>query len=194
MQPVAICRLPRLRGLASNRALLPSRLDLAGAGGLQQGQAVARGLLGIQVALSLVFDLQAGPFVGIDGLEIGSVELAIRRWLRRQQRQVRSPDPGRNISIWLGVSAGTHESTDRRRFAFVRGRTDFTLRRIARAAGEQHRAQNDGDGGQKYWNARFHAGSAPRRACALQGSPGHSAASTIAMPMIPVECEPGWRN
>ena len=177
-----------------DRASLPSRLDLAGAGGLQQGQAVARGLLGIQVALSLVFDLQAGPFVGIDGLEIGSVELAIRRWLRRQQRQVRSPDPGRNISIWLGVSAGTHESTDRRRF--VSCAAGLTSRcaglRAQPASSIEHRMT---EMAVRSTGTRDFTRAVPRGALARsQGSPGHSAASTIAMPIIPVECEPGWRN
>src|SRR6266487_6685748 len=67
----------RLRGLLSNRSSLPNRLDFACAERLQQGEALARGFLRIQVALSFVLDLQAGPFVGIHGLEVGSLELAI---------------------------------------------------------------------------------------------------------------------
>jgi hypothetical protein len=62
--------------------VLPNRLNFACAGRLQQGQAVARSLLGILVALSLVFGLQAGPFNRIHGLEVGVVELAIGRRLR----------------------------------------------------------------------------------------------------------------
>jgi len=67
----------RLRGLLSSRFSLPDRFDFACAGRLQQGEALARGLLRIQVALSFVLDLQAGPFVRIHGLEVGSLELAI---------------------------------------------------------------------------------------------------------------------
>ena len=128
----------RPRGSLSNRSSLPDRLDFACAGRLQQGEALARGFLRIQVALSFVLDLQAGPFIRIDGLEVGSFELAIGGGLRRQQRQVRPPDFWFGISIWFGVSAGAYGSPDRSRFAFVQRqrRTGFTLRRIARAAGK----------------------------------------------------------
>ena len=72
----------RLRGLLSNRSSLPNRLDFACAGRLQQGEALASGCLRIPVALSFVLDLQAGPFIRIDGLEVGSFELAIGGGLR----------------------------------------------------------------------------------------------------------------
>jgi len=126
----------RLRGLLSKRSSLPNRLDFACAGRLQQSEALARGFLRIQVALSFVLDLQASPFVRIDGLEVGSFELAIGGGLRRQQREVRPPDFWFGISNWFGVSTGAYGSPDGRRFAFVQRRTDFTLRRIARAAGK----------------------------------------------------------
>ena len=115
---------------------MPNRLDFAFAGRLQQSEAIARGFLRIQVALSFVLDLQASPFVRIDGLEVGSFELAIGGGLRRQQREVRPPDFWFGISNWFGVSTGAYGSPDGRRFAFVQRRTDFTLRRIARAAGK----------------------------------------------------------
>ena len=128
----------RLRGLLSNRSSLPNRLDFACAGRLQQGEALARGFFRILVALSFVLDLQAGPFIRIDGLEVGSFELAIGGELRRQQRRVRPPDFWFGISNWFGVSAGAYGSPDGRRFAFVQRqrRTGFTLRRIARATGK----------------------------------------------------------
>src|SRR5437879_8137219 len=110
-----------LRGWLS----LPNRLDFACAGRLQQGEAFARGLLRIQVALSFVLDLQAGPFVRIHGLEVGSLELAIGGRLRRQQRRVRPPDFWFGMSIWFGVSTDAYWGTDGRRFAFVQGH--FTL-------------------------------------------------------------------
>jgi hypothetical protein len=72
----------RLRGLLSNPSSLPNRLDFACAGRLQHGEALARDFLGIQVALSFVLDLQAGPFIRVHSLEIGSLELAIGGRLR----------------------------------------------------------------------------------------------------------------
>ena len=68
--------------MLTGRLSLPDRLDFAGAGRLQQGEAIARGFLRIQVALALVLNLQAGPFIRIDGLEVGSLELAIGGGLR----------------------------------------------------------------------------------------------------------------
>src|SRR5438132_8957233 len=79
---VTILGLSRLPGMLRGRLSLPNRLDFACAGRLQQGEAFARGLLRIQVALSFVLDLQAGPFVRIHGLEVGSFELAIGGRLR----------------------------------------------------------------------------------------------------------------
>ena len=115
---------------------MPNRLDFAFAGRLQQSEAIARGFLRIQVALSFVLDLQAGPFIRIDSLEIGSLELAIGDGLRREQRQVRPPDFWFGVSVWFGVSAGTCGGADGRRLAFVHYGTDFTLRRVACAAGK----------------------------------------------------------
>ena len=77
VRPVA-----RLCGLLSNRSSFPNRFDFACAGRLQQGKALAGGCLRIPVALSFVLDLQAGPFVRIHGLEVGSFELAIGGRLR----------------------------------------------------------------------------------------------------------------
>jgi hypothetical protein len=71
-----------LRWLLSRRSSLPNRLNFACAGRLQQGEALARGLFRILVALPFVLDLQACPFIRIDGLEVGSFELAIRGGLR----------------------------------------------------------------------------------------------------------------
>ena len=72
----------RLRGLLSNRFPLPNRLDFACAGRLQQGEALAGGLFRILVALSFVLDLQARPFIRVDGPDVGSFELAIGGGLR----------------------------------------------------------------------------------------------------------------
>ena len=126
----------RLRGLLSNPSSLPNWLDFACAGCLQQDEALARGFLRILVALSFVLDLQARPFIGIDGLEVGSFELAIGGGLRRQQCRIWPPDFWFGISNWFGVSTGAYGSPEGRCLAFVQRRTDFTLRRIARASGK----------------------------------------------------------
>jgi len=124
------------RGALSGRLSGPDRLDFACAGCLQQREALARGFLGVLEALPFVLDLEAGPFVRIDRLEVGSLELAIGDGLRREQRQVRPPDFWFGVSVWFGVSAGTCGGADGRRLAFVHYGTDFTLRRVARAAGK----------------------------------------------------------
>ena len=68
--------------MLTRRLSLPDRFDFASGGRLQQGEAVACGFLRVKVALPLVFDLQATPFIRIDGLEVGSLELAIGGGLR----------------------------------------------------------------------------------------------------------------
>jgi hypothetical protein len=150
--------------MLTGRLSLPDRLDFACAGRLQQSEAIARGFLRVQVALSFVLDLQPGPFIGVDGLEVGSFELAIGGGLWRQQRQVRPPDFWFGISNWFGVSTGAQGSPCGRCLAFVQHRTDFTLRRMARASGKRHRTQNDADG-QKFWGERFRAGGIRPLAC-----------------------------
>src|SRR6185369_7848509 len=117
----------RLRGLLSSRFSLPDRFDFACAGRLQQGEALARGLLRILVALSFVLDLQPRPFVRVDGTAVGAFELAIGGGLRRQQRRVRPSDFWFGISGWFGVSAGAYRSPDGSRFVFVQRRTGFKL-------------------------------------------------------------------
>ena len=68
--------------MLTGRPSLRNRLDFASAGRLQQGEAVARGFLRVQVALTFVLNLQAAPFIRIDGLEVGSLEFAIGSGLR----------------------------------------------------------------------------------------------------------------
>ena len=68
--------------LITRRLSLRNRLDFASGGRLQQGEAVACGFLRVQIALPLVLNLQAAPFIRIDGLEVGSLELAIGGGLR----------------------------------------------------------------------------------------------------------------
>ena len=68
--------------MLTGRLSLRNRLDFASGGRLQQGEAVACGFLRVQVALSFVLNLQAAPFIRIDGLEVGSLELAIGGGLR----------------------------------------------------------------------------------------------------------------
>ena len=126
----------RLRGSLANLPSLPDRLDFTCAGSLQQDEALAHGFLCIQIALSFVLDLEAGPFIRIDGLEIGSVELAIGGRLRREQCRVRPPDSGLGNTNWFGGSTGAEGSPTGRCLALLQRRADVPLRRIARASGE----------------------------------------------------------
>lgn len=70
--------------MLTGRLPLRNRLDFASGGRLQQDKAVACGFFRVQIALSFVLNLQASPFIRIDGLEVGSFELAIGGGLRRQ--------------------------------------------------------------------------------------------------------------
>ena len=140
------------------------RFDLTEARCLQQDEALARGLLRILITLPFVFDLQAPPFIRIDGLEVGSLELAIGVGLRRQQRRVWPPDVWLDVSYRFRRTAGAWDGANGRRFAFVQGRTEFALRRIARAAGKRQRTKDDADG-QKSRNKRSRAGGKRSPAC-----------------------------
>ena len=82
--PVRILGLGEGLGMLTGRLPLRNRLDFASGGRLQQDKAVACGFFRVQVALAFVLNLQAGPFIRIDGLEVGSFELAIGGGLRRQ--------------------------------------------------------------------------------------------------------------
>jgi hypothetical protein len=65
--------------------LLSSELGFASHGGLQLTQALANDLFRVLIAFSLVFELQAGPLIGVQGLGIGPSEATIRRGLWRKQ-------------------------------------------------------------------------------------------------------------
>jgi hypothetical protein len=121
-------------------------LNLACARRLEQAQAVACNLLGILVALPLVIDFQAGPFIGIHSLDVGSLELAVGCRLRREQRRVRPVDSRFSISAWFSVSMGTHGSADVSSPYLMLNRIESTVSGILRAAGNCHRADNDRDG------------------------------------------------
>ena len=68
--------------MLSGRLSLRNRLDFASGGRLQQGEAVACSFFRIKVALTFVLNLQAAPFIRVDGLEVGSLVLAIGGGLR----------------------------------------------------------------------------------------------------------------
>ena len=70
--------------MSASSSRLPNGLD----GGLQRAQAFACCLLGILVALPLIIDFQAGPFIRIHGPDVGAVELTIRCWMWREQRRL----------------------------------------------------------------------------------------------------------
>jgi hypothetical protein len=128
-----------------------SGLDLARARRLEQAQAVARDLLGILVALPLVVDFQAGPFIRVHRTNVGPLEVAVGRRLWREQRRVGSVDSQFSISTWFSVLMGTRGSADMSRLGLMLNRIEFTWRRIARAACDCHRTDNDRDG-QKSWD------------------------------------------
>ena len=136
-------------GLLPTRPSL-DRFDLACAGRLQQDQAVARSLLCILIALSLVFSLQVSPLIRIYGLEVSSLEFAIRCRLRGKQRRVRSPNSWLRISNRFRVAADTYGRTGGRRLDFAPGDIEFTRRRIARATGNRNRAKDSADR-QEFW-------------------------------------------
>jgi hypothetical protein len=127
-----------------------NRLNLAHARRLEQAQAVARNLLGILVALPLVVDFQASPFIRVHGPNVGSLELAVGCRLRCKQRRVRPVDSQLRISTWFSVSMGTCRSADGSSPDLMLNRIEFAVNRIARAAGDCQRAENDRDG-QKLW-------------------------------------------
>ena len=105
---------------------MPNGLDLASTRCLQQPQTVADRLLCLLVALPLVIELQACPLIRIHGLEVvGSPELAIGHWLRREQRTVGPANSRFRLSM------------DRCRCGNVGGGSwlGFTLSRIGGATG-----------------------------------------------------------
>ena len=167
----------RLRGLLLDRRSVPRGFDLACAGRLQQAQAVARSLLRILIALSLVFDLQVGPLIRIHGLEVRSLELAIRCRLRGKQRRIRSPNSG---------AAYRYCSECRRARTAVRV-GDALTSRWARSSsrGAELRAQPATEIEQKIAPTAKSFG-------ASKNSRPQSAPPTIAMPMIPNQREPCW--
>jgi hypothetical protein len=122
--------------------MLNGGLNLARARRLKQEEAVARNLLGILVALPLVVDFQAGPFIRVHGTNVGSLVLAVGRRLWCEQRRVGSVDSQFSISTWFSVSMGTDVSYS----DLMPNRSGFTVSRIARASGDRHRAEDDREG------------------------------------------------
>jgi hypothetical protein len=116
---------------------LPNGLNLACAGCLEQGQAIACCLLGILEALSLEFDFQAGPFIRIHGLKIGSFQLAIRCGLWREQHRVRPANSRFRVPVLFRVPAGACSNTDGSCFDLLDSRIEIALRRIAGATGDE---------------------------------------------------------
>lgn len=127
---------------------MPNGLNLAHARLLEQAQTVARNLLGILEALPLVINLQAGPLIRVHNTDIGSLEIAIGRRLRCEQRRVGSVNSQFGISSWFSVLMGTRGSAGESCLGFGLNRIEFTLRRIACAARHCHRTANH-CGGQK---------------------------------------------
>jgi hypothetical protein len=123
-------------------------LNLARTRRLEQVQAVARNLLGILVALPLVIDFQARPFIRVDSINVGSLELAVGRWLWCEQRRVGSVDSQFSVPACFSVSMGTDGSC---RPDLMPDRNEFKVSRIARAPSDRHRAEDDRNG-QRLWD------------------------------------------
>ena len=117
-------------------------LNLARARGLEQAEAVARSLLGILVALPLVVDFQAGPFIRVHSTNVGSLVLAVGLRLWCEQRRVRAVDSQFSISTRFSVSMGTDVSCP----DLMPNRSGFTVSRIASAPGDCHCAEDDREG------------------------------------------------
>jgi len=122
--------------------MLNRGLNLARARRLEQEEPVARNLLGILVALPLVIDFQAGPFIRVHSTNVGSLVLAVGCRLWCEQRRVGSVDSQFSISTWFSVSMGTDVSCP----DLMPNRSGYAVSRIARASGDYHRAEHDGDG------------------------------------------------
>ena len=65
--------------------LLSSEFDFASGCGLQLAQSIASDLFRMFIAFSFVFELQACPPIGVQGLEVGAPEATIGRRLWRKQ-------------------------------------------------------------------------------------------------------------
>ncbi len=120
-------------------------------GSLELAEPLARRLLGLPITLPLVFGFQAGPFVGIDRLEVGPVVLAIGCGLRREQRRIDAVDrrlrmPVLLVPIWLlpmwllGSADVRCDANDRGLGLRMGRRIGFALHCVARTGGEQQRA------------------------------------------------------
>ena len=130
-------------------------LDLAEAGCLQPVQAVSRRLFCILIALPLVLGFQASPFIRVYRLDIGALELAVRRRLRSKQCRIRPVNAQLDVLPRLRMSTGTRSQagnhTSRFCTDFLPTRIDlidFTTGRIARASGQPDRQHNHGNGQQ----------------------------------------------
>jgi hypothetical protein len=121
-------------------------LDLAEARSLQLVEAGPSYHFGIAIALPFILGLQARPFVRIDRLHVGSLELAVGRRLPRQERR------GRPVNAQFGMQLRGRMDARMRSHANVRCLdfllNEFAVRRFARASGETHR-ESDGANGRQ---------------------------------------------
>ena len=104
--------------------------------GLEQAKTLARRLLGVLITLPLVFGSQAGPFVRVHRLEVGSLVVAIRYGLWREQRRVEPVDRWLRMVVLFDRSTDMRLDADNGRFELMQRRIGFALRGLARAIGE----------------------------------------------------------
>jgi len=71
-------------------------------------EALSRQPFGISITLPFVLGFQAGPFVGVNYLEIGSLEFAVGCQLRLQQRRVRPANTQFGMLSCFRINSGAH--------------------------------------------------------------------------------------
>jgi len=76
------------------KTVRPGICRLASARRLQEAKPLSDDLFGVLVTLPLILELQPCPLIGIEGLQGGPSELAVRRGLRREKGWIRPADRG----------------------------------------------------------------------------------------------------
>jgi hypothetical protein len=126
---------------------------------LQLAEALARRLFGILITLPLVFNLQVRPFLRVHRLDVGSLEFAVRSRLRYEKGRVRPATGQFGMAAFFGMHTGTRGNANGRDPGHTLWRVPdlkVALTRIAGAACDPHRTDDDKDG-PKPWRQRRQA-------------------------------------
>jgi hypothetical protein len=114
---------------------------------LEKAEAGTCCLFGFPIALQFIFGLQAGPFVRIDGLDVGFLVFAIRGRLWREQRRIKPANARLQIGV-LRAPAGRLDGRCGRRPDPRRVSGSVARPGILRAACDRHRERNGAEGQQ----------------------------------------------